>query len=532
MNSSTNASLLTAAQLAALVTLERRRALDSLPAFVTYMRNAGCDSRYFANDPHPAQRPLIEAAEALVKGDDRAITVSCPPSFSKSTVFSIWLPCWALARNPRLRVLWSSHTDGVVQLFARERRNIFNHPAWQALAETAPVDAQAAPDTFAFAAGGSIISRSASASVTGLRGDLLLADDLVSGSDEARSRPMLASLWTWVEQDWLTRRDNNDSKFAFIGTRWSVLDPIGQLQRLTDSGVLTCRHVRIPMIADSPDDPLGRTFGEWIDWPGRFDDAEQRVLCQRNPFAWSTLYQQRPYDSAGGFCTPGSIAIRAIAPQGRVGMGVDFAMTDSSRADYTAVAVGIAHLNEQGEPALCITGFWRGQRSARVVAEQVVDQVRIHAPTIFAVENDSSSKVYLDSSLPGEFVRRSVSPPHVVRLPSSGASKEVKNSPLRSLIEKGLVSFVAASWNDQLLDELVNFPSGDHDDGVDALGCLARVFDKYLARGLRPEPKQDENQLVHAPRSSRECGVVTRDGQAHFILGELDGLRAPRERLP
>lgn len=503
--------------------LSRRDARASLPAFVRYMREHGCDSRYFAHDPHPSQRPLIEAAEALVLGGDKAVTVSCPPSFSKSTVFSVWLPCWALARDPKLRILWSSHTDSIVQQFARARRDVFNHPAWQILAGTRPVDAQAAPDTFALASGGSVISRSASASVTGLRGDLLIGDDWVSGSDEARSRPMLDALWRWVQDDWLTRRDNSGSRFAVIGTRWSVADPIGQLQRLTDDGVLTCRHVRIPMVSDTSPalDPLGREPGHWIDWPGRFDDPEQRTLWQRNPFSWSCLFQQRPFDSAGGFCAPGEIGIRATAPPGRTALGVDFAMTDSSRADFTAIAVGVAHLNERGEPALCITDFWRGQRNARVIAEQVVEMVRLRRPTVFAVENDSSSKVYLDSALPGEFARRTVPVPHVVRLPSSGASKEVKNSPLRGLIERGLVTFVAASWNDQLLDELTRFPGGDHDDGVDALGCLARVFDKYLSRGLAPAaPAADP--LSRPP--------VIEQGGTYYLTAGLDALFEDRER--
>ena len=525
-----NAALNPAQRAVAEELLARGKALDSLPAFIRYLRERGCDSRYLAHDPHPSQRPLIEAAEALVKGDDKALTVSCPPSFSKSTVFSVWLPCWALARDPRLRVLWSSHTDSIVQQFARARREIFNSPAWQALAGTAPVDAQAAPDTFALTSGGSIISRSSGASVTGLRGDLLIADDLVSGSDEARSRPMLANLWAWVEQDWLTRRDNNDSRIAFIGTRWAVRDPIGHLQRLTDAGVLTCRHIRIPMVADSPDDPLGRQLGEWLHWPGRFDDPEQRVLWQRNAFSWNCLYQQRPFDAAGGFCSPGSIGIRAVAPEGRVCMGVDFAMTDSSRADYTAVAVGVAHLTDQGEPALCITEFWRGQRSARVVAEQVVDQVRIHRPSLLAVENDSSSKVYLDSSLPGEFERRGVSPAYTMRLPASGASKEVKNSPLRSLIEKGLVTFVSASWNDVLLTELVEFPGGEHDDGVDALGCIARVFDKHLARSLRPEADPE-------PPPPTPGQIIERDGQFYTrstfdeLCGDYDRYSSGQGRI-
>jgi phage terminase large subunit-like protein len=497
-------------QLAAQLLIEQQDALDSLAGFVRYMKRYGSESRYFAFEPHPVQAPLIAAAEALVLGNTKAATVACPPAFSKSSIFSVWLPCWALARDPRLRILWVSHTQALVNAFAQERRDILNSSAWLSLTNGAALKAaDMAADSLVLNTGGTLLSRSAGASVTGIRADLILGDDLVSGSDEARSIPMLDSLAAWLRDDLLTRRDGADSRVALIGTRWSVRDPIGVLMDMSDEGLLDATHLRIAMQCDDPmTDPLGREMGEWIDWPGRFDDAQQRMQWQRNRFSWQTLYQGRPFDRAGGFADPTDINIVMSAPEGTRVTGIDFAATDSSGADYSVIVNGVVHRNVNGEKALTIVDLWRGQKNARDVSARVVDMVRRHKPYTMAVERDGGSRIYLSGALPGEFRAAGVGMPHVSLLSVAGASKEVKASPLRGLIQRGLLSFVAAAWNGEALDELARFPGGVHDDIVDAIACIARVFDKLSAPTPErpPDPRTGNipgNSYIRDPITGR-----------------------------
>jgi len=499
---------LTPAQAAARELLDREAALASLDAFVRYLRLRGVESRYFAHDPHPCQRPLIEAAEALVLRGEKAVTISCPPSFSKSTVFSIWLPTWALARNAHLRVLWCSHTDSLVQDFARERRKIFNSPAWQSLAGASLTDANMAADTLEFTAGGKLTSRSASASVTGYRSDLIIGDDLVSGAAESRSRPMLDSLWQWLRDDFLTRRDGEASAFAIIGTRWSVSDPIGRLVGLTAAGTINCNHVRIAAVCDDEaHDPLGRRNGEWIDWPGRFDDEQQRRLWQSNPFSWSTLFQQTPFDRAEGFCSYEDIAFVQQRPAvASIILGGDFAATDSSAADFTAFAVCAVTLDHYGARCITVLDLWREQRNARDVAEAFAGIVATYRPQVFVCERDGISRVHLDGSIPAAVARRNGRMPYVKLLPAAGASKEVKNSPLRGLLQQRKVYFLEAGWNAQAVSEIVRFPGGDNDDIVDAIGAVARILDKVPLASPPPAPKS----------RIESTSIVMIDGVPHY----------------
>jgi predicted phage terminase large subunit-like protein len=60
---------------------------------------------------------------------------------------------------------------------------------------------------------------------------------------------------------------------------------------------------------------------------------------------------------------------------------------------------------------------------------------------------------------------------HVIKIiPASGAgSKETRARPVSSQCEAGNVKLIRAIWNEEFLRELENFPTGRHDDAVDAL---------------------------------------------------------------
>jgi predicted phage terminase large subunit-like protein len=75
--------------------------------------------------------------------------------------------------------------------------------------------------------------------------------------------------------------------------------------------------------------------------------------------------------------------------------------------------------------------------------------------------------------------RREVLGPHDFRGVRSTGSKETRAAPVAARVQGGDVFLCRGGWNTEFLDELVSFPSGSHDDQVDALsgayGALAGV---------------------------------------------------------
>ena len=67
-----------------------------------------------------------------------------------------------------------------------------------------------------------------------------------------------------------------------------------------------------------------------------------------------------------------------------------------------------------------------------------------------------------------DYLRRVLAGYDFKGVPSTG-SKEVRANPVASQAEAGNVKIVKAPWNAAFLDEIELFPSGSHDDQVDAL---------------------------------------------------------------
>ena len=88
---------------------------------------------------------------------------------------------------------------------------------------------------------------------------------------------------------------------------------------------------------------------------------------------------------------------------------------------------------------------------------------------------------------------------HDVRFTTATGDKQTRAKPVSAQCEAGNVKIVRGPWNDEFLRELENFPSGKHDDAVDALsgahgmlvsqsGPLASVVITHCnrSRGLVP----------------------------------------------
>jgi predicted phage terminase large subunit-like protein len=78
-----------------------------------------------------------------------------------------------------------------------------------------------------------------------------------------------------------------------------------------------------------------------------------------------------------------------------------------------------------------------------------------------------------------------------VRFDTATGSKEVRAKPVSAQAEAGNIKIISAPWNDWFLRELENFPTGKHDDAVDALtGAHAAL--------LAPSGAWDANTLKQA----------------------------------
>ena len=133
-------------------------------------------------------------------------------------------------------------------------------------------------------------------SFTGYGFNLLIIDDPVKDRAEAESEVIRNNTWNWYTAVARTRLEPNASIIVLM-TRWHEDDLVGRL--LAGIGE-KYDYIRIPALADSEDDPLGRDMGQAI-WPSRYNEEYFELAKETfGPYDWAGLFQQLPAPLEGG----------------------------------------------------------------------------------------------------------------------------------------------------------------------------------------------------------------------------------------
>lgn len=491
-------------RLAAQELLKQEEALDSLSKFREYMEaTASID---FQHPPARHHQLIIRELERLERGEIRRLMILAPPGSAKSTYCSIQYPLWHLARAPQENILCASNSQELAENFNRRRRNLALTPQWMALSQTKLAEDLQGAGHFGTQRQGGVRAAGVGSSIVGFRSHLNVLDDPIRGHEEALSSSALDKQWDWFHSEFRTRLVPSGRELI-VSTRWAKKDIAGRL--LATEGD-TWTVLRLPMLADSADDPLGRAIGEPL-WPEWFPSGRIAEL-QRSPLLWATQFQQTPLDDSGAWIGNEHIVYEDSAPERLTYViGVDLALT-VGRGDYTALVV--AGLDEQRK--LHVVHVER----ARVSPDETV--ARLHAlnaqyePADVLIDDDNASKVF--TRLLYELSRTKHGRPIPLRpQPIRGKDKETRAASLRGFFLNDSVRIVRAPWNAALHAELLSFPSGEHDDQVDALSLIGRRFPLLSA------------PVTDVPESGFKTRTFVGDDGRMYLNGNLDEMFADRD---
>jgi predicted phage terminase large subunit-like protein len=459
------------AQDAAIELLRRKSALASLESFGKYMQPGGEIDFKFA----PAQHHLllIDAIEGLmVRGEYDRLMIMMPPGGAKSTYTSIQASLWYLANNPEHNLLCASNTETLAENFNRRRRNNVLTPQWQALAGTSINPKEQGVSKFSNLQGGSITAAGVGSGIVGVRSNLNILDDPVLNWEQSLSNNQMQKQWDWYQADFRSRLIPTGKEIV-ITTRWCRRDIPGRILDLIKKGEEKgWRILRIPMEADSADDPLGRELGDRL-WPEWFS-PRQVEENKRDTQRWMGMYQQIPMDEEGAWVGPDNIVmVEELPDELTLVVGVDIALTVGG-GDYTTFNVcGIS-----AERDIYIIDVIRKQCDINETAETFFALTATYPDiTMFYIDDDNASK-----ALSGMMIEKCKAKNEMINLyqmPTGGRDKETRAAPLRGLFMQRRVKILRNSvWNNALIAELMDFPSGDHDDQVDGLSLVGRQFIK------------------------------------------------------
>ena len=268
-------------------------------------------------------------------------------------------------------------------------------------------------------------------------------------------------------------------------TRWHEDDLSGRiLEREADKWTV----IKLPMEAIE-NDPLGRKRGDRL-WPEWFTQ-DMCDTAKKDVRAWNALYQQDPAPEDGEYFKRDYFQEYDLTPAGMHIYGAsDYAVSEGD-GDYTEH--GIFGLDFTG--CIYILDWWREQAPSNVWIEKQCDLINQYQPLIWFGESGPIKK-----SIEPFLKRRMQERGALCRLEwlSSVHDKVVRARPFQARAAMGNVFIPAhAPWKPELMSQLMRFPAGKYDDGVDVCSLMGRGLEHARPPEIPKPKKPSQPQTGH-----------------------------------
>ena len=431
---------------------------------------------------------IAEKFQALAEGKIKRLIVNMPPRHTKSEFASFLFPAWMMGRDPRLKIIQTTHTAELSYRFGRKVRNLMEENAFQDIFD----DLQLSQDSKAAGRwetnkGGEYFAAGVGGAITGRGADLLIIDDPHSEQD-ALSETAMESAYEWYTSG-PRQRLQPGGKIVIVMTRWSTKDLTGQLMKAqTDVKADQWDVVEFPAILE--DKPI---------WPQYWKLEElESVKASLSVAKWNAQWQQNPTSEEGSIIKREWWNIwesRQLPNLQHIIQSYDTAFSKKETADYSAITTWGVFLYNEVTPNIILLDMKKGRWDFPDLKRIAMEEYQYWEPETIIIEQKASGT-------PLTHELRRVGIPVVNFTPSKGNDKHVRVNSVSPLFEAGQVWAPKEKWAEELIEECAAFPYGDHDDLVDS---MTQALMRYRQVGLavHPEDYEDPPMLQQLP-SQRE----------------------------
>jgi predicted phage terminase large subunit-like protein len=234
-------------------------------------------------------------------------------------------------------------------------------------------------------------------------------------------------------------------------------------------------------------------------WPQKYPVSRLRKIEKAiGPRDWSALYQQEPSPDEGTFFQREWFKRHGelITENHHVYICSDYAVTDGD-GDYTEH--GVFGVGSSGR--IYQLDWWHGQTSSDAWIEEKLRLIRKWKPIVAFGEAGVIQK-----AVEPMIRRRMIETGTRCRmewLPSIH-DKATRARGFQSRAAMGEVSLLDDERGERVLNQLLKFPAGKHDDAVDVCGMIGRALDMAHPAMVPPKPKK--------PESMGDYVTASRDG--------------------
>lgn len=289
----------------------------------------------YINQDYEIARHLILCANALERierGDLKRLIVTMPPRHGKTQLISKHFTAWHWGRNPRAEIVAITHSQTLSDNIGLAVRDQIKSPAYQAIFPNLTINkATNSMSRLESLQKGSFRSVGMEGQITGFGATLMIIDDLVANSEQAKSKTIKEKNWEWFKTT-ASSRFYEKTALIIVMTRWDEEDLVGKILEHDN----TFEVLNLPAL-DEHDRPL---------WPERFSFEFFDKIRRQDPFAFSCLYQGNPLPDKGG-----------VVEKDWIKSGVDDENNYRSIMIAVDPAVGLKEIND--ETAIVVGGKTR-----------------------------------------------------------------------------------------------------------------------------------------------------------------------------
>ena len=433
--------------------LEKERARDTFMGFVEKVWPEFIGGRH--------HKIMAKAFERVARGECKRLIINMPPRHTKSEFASYLLPAWFLGKYPNKKVIQTAHTAELSVGFGRKVRNLVDSDAYKDIFPDLNLQADSkAAGRWNTSKGGDYFAIGVGGAVTGKGAHLLIIDDPHS-EQEAALAATNPDVYDKV-YEWYTsgprQRLQPGGAIVIVMTRWGMRDLTGQvLKAAAGRGGEQWEVIEFPAIL-----PSGNLL-----WPEFWSKAEIEALREELPNAkWQAQYQQNPVGNES------AIVKRdwwKWWPHERPPMcdyilqTWDTAFEKSQRADYSAGTTWGIFNNEEDNntPNIILLNTYKKRVEFPELKRDVMEQYTQWEPDGVLIEKKASGAPLI-------YDLRAMGVPVQEYTPSRGQDKIARLNSVSDIIASGKVWVPRTRWAEELVDEIAAFPSGEHDDLVDA----------------------------------------------------------------
>lgn len=406
-------------------------------------------------------RKLANIFKDVIEGKKKRVIVNIAPRMGKSEFASYLFPAWFLGQYPDKKIIMATHTAGLSEDFGRRVRNLLDTEEYREIfPNTLIADDQKAAGKWSTSAGGQYYAVGVGGALAGRGADLFVIDDPHSEQDiKANSRATFDNAWSWFQTGPLQRL-MPEGRIIVVMTRWSLIDLTGKLInfQIKNPESDPWEIVELPAIL-----PSGKSL-----WPEQWpvEQLEQKRTAM-DPRYWNAQYMQQPTSEGAALIKRADWRIwegEDPPPCEFVIQSWDTAHETKNSADYTACTTwGVWYNEDEGmRPSVMLLDAFKERMEFPELKEAALRQYHEWKPDSFLVEKKAAGAPLIQE------LRRMGIPVDEFS-PSRGNDKIARLNAVSDLFASGSVWAPDRRWARDVIEEVVAFPVGEHDDYVDTM---------------------------------------------------------------